>query len=76
MVMSYFQRTRTESKIESFHTTGKQQKNDCFSVDGFCSPRNTVFEAMGGFCHFCPCHKVHPSLTKEGIKRGIKKRTR
>ena len=45
MVMSYFQRTRPECKIESFFTTGRQKKIDCFSVDGFCSHCNTVFEA-------------------------------
>ena len=49
MVMSYFQRTRPECEIESFFTTGRQKKNDCFSVDGFCSHCNTVFEAMGCF---------------------------
>ena len=35
MVMSYFQRTRPECEIESFVTTGRQKKIDCFSVDGF-----------------------------------------
>ena len=35
MVMSYFQRTRPECEIESFFTTGRQKKIDCFSVDGF-----------------------------------------
>ena len=34
MVMSYFQRTRPDCKIESFYTTGRQKKNDHFSVDG------------------------------------------
>ena len=54
-IMSYFQWTRPECKIESFHTTGRQKKIDCFSVDGFCSHCNTVFEAMGCFHNFCPC---------------------
>ena len=35
MVMSYFQRTRPDSKNESFYTTGRQKKIDRFSVDGF-----------------------------------------
>ena len=43
MVMSYFQRTRPECKIESFFTTGRQKKIDRFSVDGFCSPCNSGF---------------------------------
>ena len=74
MVKSYFQRTRPEGQIESFFTTGRQKKIDCFSVDGFCSHCNTVFEAMGCFNHFCHCQKVRPSLTEEDIQRGSKKR--
>ena len=72
--LSYFQGTRPEWEIESFFTTGKQIKIDCFSVDGFSSPCNTVFEAMGCFYHFCPCHELRPSLTEEDIQRGSKKR--
>ena len=74
MVMSYFQRTGPECKIESFFTKGRQKKIDCFSVDGFCSHCNTVFEAMGCFFHFCPCQELRLSLTEEGIQRGRKKR--
>ena len=74
MVMSYFQRTRPECKIESFFTTGRQKQIDCFSVDGFFSHCNTVFEAMGCFYHFCPCQQLRPSLTEEEIQRGSKKR--
>ena len=54
MVMSCFQRARAECEIETFFTTGRQKKIDCFSVDGFCSHCNTVFEPMGCFYHFCP----------------------
>ena len=74
MVMSYFQSTRPDCKIESFFTTGRQKKIDCISVDGFCSHCNTVFEAMGCFYHFCPCQEISPSLTEEDIQRGSKKR--
>ena len=74
MVMSHFQRTRPECKIQSFFTTGRQKKIDCFSVDGFCSHCNTVFKAMGCFYHFCPCQELRPSLTEEDIQRGSKKR--
>ena len=74
MVTSYFQRTRPECEIESFFTTGRQKKIDCFSVDGFCSLCNTVFEAMGCFYHFCPCQELRPSATEEDIQRGSKKR--
>ena len=73
MVMSYFQRTRAECEIVSFFTTGKQKKIDCFSVDGFCSHCNTVFEAMGCFYHFCLCQELRPSLTEEDIQRGGQK---
>ena len=76
MVKSYFQRTRRECEIESFFTTGRQKKTDCFSVDGFCSHCNTVFEAMGCFYHFCPCQELRPSLTEEDIQRGRKNRAR
>ena len=74
MVMSYFQRSRPECEIESFFTTGRQKKVDCFSVDRFCSHCSTVFEAMGCFYHFCPCQELRPSLTEEDIQRGSKKR--
>ena len=47
MVLSYFQQTRPECKIESNITTGRQKKIDYFSVDGICYLSNTVFEAMG-----------------------------
>ena len=72
MFMSYFQRTRPDCKIESFYSTGRQKKIDCFSVDGFCSHCNTVFEAMSCFYHFCLCQKVRPSLPEEDIQRGSK----
>ena len=74
MIMSFIQRTRPEGKIQYIFTTGRQKKIDCFSVDGFCSHCNTVFEAMGCFYHFCPCQELRPSLTEEHIQRGSRKR--
>ena len=74
LVMSYFQRTRQECEIQSFFRTGRQKKIDSFSVHGFCSDCNTVFEAMGCFYHFCPCQELRPSLTEKDIRRGSKKR--
>ena len=63
MVMSYVQRTRLDCKIESFYTTGRQEKNDCFSVDGLYFQSNSVFEVMGCFHQFCASQKcVHLSL--------------
>ena len=70
MVLSYFQRTTPDCKIESFYTTGRRKKVDRFSVDGFCSHCSTVFEAMGCFYHFCPCQELRSSLTEEDIKRS------
>ena len=72
MVMFSSQRTRPVCEIDSLFTTGRQKKTDCFSVDGFCSHCNTVFEAMS--CFFCPCQELRPSLTEEDIQRGSKKR--
>ena len=74
MVKSFFQRTRPDCKIESFSTTGREKKIDRFSVDGFCSHCNTVFEAMGCFYHFCPCQELRSSPTEEDIKRGSRRR--
>ena len=74
IVMSYFQRTRPEYEFEIVFTTDRQKKYDCFSVDGFCSHCNTVFEAMGCFYHFCHCQEGGPYLTEEDIQRGNKKR--
>ena len=73
MVMSYLQRTRPEYEIQSFLKTGRQKRNDCFSVDGFCSHCNTVFEAICCFFHFCPGRDPRPSLPEEIIQRGSKK---
>ena len=72
--MSYFQPIRPDCKIESFYTTVRQKKIDCFSVDGICSHCKTVFEAMGCFYHFCPCQELRPSLTEQDFQRGSKKR--
>ena len=74
VVLSYFQQSRPDCKIESNVTTGKQNRSDCFSVDGICYHCNTVFEAMGCYSHYCPCQKARPSLTDTDIERGMKKR--
>ena len=74
MVLSYFQQSRPECKIESNVTTGRQKKIDCFSVDGIYYHCNTVFEAMGCYYHYCLCQEARPSLTDTDIGRGVKKR--
>ena len=76
MVRSYLQSQRSECLIESYNTTGKQKKVDCFSVDGFCAHFNTVFEAMvviSIFAHVT-CQETQASLSEEEMQRGIKKR--
>ena len=74
MVLSYFQQSRPECKIESIITTGRQKKNDCFSVAGICYKCITVFEAMECYYHYCPCQDARSSLTDTDIERGVKKR--
>ena len=74
MVMSYFQSIRPDCNIQSFHTTGKQKKIDCFSVDGYCDHCKTVFEAMGCYFHHCPCQETRASLSDTDIQRGLKRR--
>ena len=43
VVLSYFQQTRPERRIESNVTTGRQKKIDCFSVDEICNHCNTLW---------------------------------
>ena len=74
MLLSYFQQSQPECKIESNVTTGRQKRIDCFSVDGICYHCNTVFEAMGCYYHYCPCQEASPSLTDSDIERRVKKR--
>ena len=74
MVMSFYQETRSACKIESFFTSGKQKKIDCFNVDGYCYYCKTVCEAMGCYYHFCSYQEARPSLTEQDIERGNKKR--
>ena len=74
MVVSCFQATRPECKIESYYTTKTQKKIDCFSLDGYCNHYKTVFEALACYFYFCPSQEARPSLTDDEIKRGTKKR--
>ena len=73
MVMYYFQQTRPECKIEKFYTTDRQNKSDCFSVDGFfvfqhCVWRNVLLLPL------CINQEVRPSLSEEDFQHGSKKR--
>ena len=74
MAMSFFHRVRRDCrKIENFHTTGTQEKIECFKADGFCGYCNAVFEALTCFYHYCLCQDARPALTEEDIQRGTKK---
>ena len=74
MVTFHFERTRSDCKSESCYTTGWQKKTNRFSVDGFCSQCNTVFEAVGFFNHFWSRQELRPSLTEEEMKRGCQEK--
>ena len=49
-------------------------KLDSFTVDGFYSHCNNLFESMGCFNLFCPCQELRPSLIEEDLQRGSKQR--
>ena len=74
MVLSYFQQSRPDCKIESNITTGRQKKIACFSVDRICYHCNTVFGAMECYYHYCPCQGGRPFLRDSDIERRMKKR--
>ena len=66
--------SRRECTLESYYTTGKQKKIDCFSVDGYSAYCDTVIEAIGCYFHSCPCQESRASLSEEEMQRGIRKR--
>ena len=57
LVLFFFQRTKAECKCESFYTTGRQKKIECFSAVGFatlCSNQGaafTTFVPVNGYVH-------------------------
>ena len=61
-------------KYESFFTSGKQNKIDCFNVDGYCDHCKTVFEAMGLYYYFCSCQEAQSWLKNQNFNRGAKSR--
>ena len=73
-VMSFFESSRPKRKNKNFFTTGTQGKFDCFSVDGLCGPRSTIFEALGCFYQFCECLELQLGLTDEDKVEGYRKR--
>ena len=73
MVLSYFQQSPPDCKIKNNVTTGRQKKNECFSVGGSCYRCNTVFEVTGCHCHYCLCQEACHSLTDIDIEKGVNK---
>ena len=69
--MSYYQETRTECRIESFHTSGNK-KIVCFNVDGYCDHCKTVFEAMGCYYHFVLARRLVPHLARKILREEKK----
>ena len=67
-LMSYYQETKPECRIESFHTSGNQKKIDSFNVDGFCDHFKTVFEAMGCYYHFFLARRLVPHLMRKILR--------
>ena len=74
MVMSFYQETRTECKIERFFPSRKQKIIYCFSVDDYCDHCKTVFEAVGCYHYFFFCQEPCLSLTDQDIGRDSKMR--
>ena len=74
MFMSFLQSQRPYCNIESYYTTGTQNRIDCFNVDGFCAHCETMFEAMGCYVHFCACQEVRACMSEDETLRGLKKR--
>ena len=74
MFMSYIQSQRPNCTIESYYTTGTQQKIDCFIIDGFCALCKTIFEAMGCYFHFCAIQEARATLSEKETQRRLKKR--
>ena len=74
MVLSFFQQLRQERRIESNVNTSRQNKIDCFSVNGVCNHGNTAFEALGCQYFYCLCQEARLSLSDADIEREVKKR--
>ena len=73
MVMSYLQRVKPQCRVEIC----KRQthiKINIWSVEGYCGPCITVFEAVGNTYFYCPCQNDRYLLTDEQLQQGIKTR--
>ena len=64
--MSFFQRTRPDCIIESFYTTSRQKKNDCFTSEGFVLIAILCLKQWVAFTTFVPAKKFN-SLSLRGM---------
>ena len=58
--------------MKAIRQPGNRKRLTVLARTGFV--RDTVFEAMGCFFHFCPCQESRASLSEEEMLRGIRKR--
>ena len=59
MVMSCFQRSRPDCKIESLYTTGRQKIIACFGADGFCFFATFGSKPWAAFITFVPVKRFN-----------------
>ena len=72
MVMSYYQETRSECRIESFHTSANQKKIDCYNVDGCCDHCKTVFGVRDVINFFVTARKLVAHLAMKTLREETK----
>ena len=71
--MSYYQETRTECRIESFHTSGNK-KNWLFQCRWILWSLQNCVWSNGMLLPFCLCQDTRPSISEKDIERGKKMR--
>ena len=71
--MCYYQETRTECRIESFHTSGNK-KNCMFQCRWILWSLQNCVWSNGMLLPFCPCQETRPSLSEKDIERGKNER--
>ena len=72
MVMSYYQETKSECRIESCHTSANQKKIDCYNVDGYCDHCKTVFGVRDVINFFVTARKLVAHLAMKTLREETK----
>ena len=73
MVISYFQRVRTQCKVKRFYTMSTQKNVNASNVDSSCGQWNNVFDVMECYYHYCPFQEARPFLTEEKFREALKR---